>query len=241
MTESLEELQRIRRRLPGRRGSGLPPGPGRGACRRSPPPGPTAGGGAGCCGTPEAFGSRPGPLGGGPAGRGLRGAGPVFDLRSGDDGQSGGPGGGEPVVFPGGGHLHRLPIPWGHLPGSHAALGSYELAEGYTLLHREDFGTWVEMVYADEHTGQTLQFCYQRLSTGGGWSLTNRNITRTEVSVRGLPGHLYTAQEGSSHTLVWFDQESGYSFLLSARLPVEGTVGRGRGSHPKRDNPSAAF
>ena len=103
------------------------------------------------------------------------------------------------------------------------------LPEGYTLLHREDFGTWVEMVYADEHTGQTLQFRYQRLSTGGGWSLTNRNTTRTEVSVRGLPGHLYTAQEGSSHTLVWFDQESGYSFLLSAQLPVEELLAVGEG------------
>ena len=103
------------------------------------------------------------------------------------------------------------------------------LPEGYTLLHWEDFGTWVEMVYADEHTGQTLQFRYQRLSTGGGWSLTNRNTTRTEVSVRGLPGHLYTAQEGSSHTLVWFDQESGYSFLLSAQLPVEELLAVGEG------------
>lgn len=103
------------------------------------------------------------------------------------------------------------------------------LPEGYTLLHREDFGTWVEMVYADEHTGQTLQFCYQRLSTGGGWSLTNRNTTRTEVSVCGHPGHLYTAQEGSSHTLVWFDQESGYSFLLSAQLPVEELLAVGEG------------
>ena len=103
------------------------------------------------------------------------------------------------------------------------------LPEGYTLLHREDFGTWVEMVYADEHAGQTLQFRYQRLSTGGGWSLTNRNTTRTEVSVRGLPGHLYTAQEGSSHTLVWFDQESGYSFLLSAQLPVEELLAVGEG------------
>ena len=46
--------------------------------------------------------------------------------------------------------------------------------------------------------------------------LTNRNTTRTEVSVHGLPGHLYTAQEGSSHTLVWFDQESG---TLSSCLP----------------------
>ena len=103
------------------------------------------------------------------------------------------------------------------------------LPEGYTLLHWEDFGTWVEMVYADEHTGQTLQFRYQRLSTGGGWSLTNRNTTRTEVSVRGLPGHLYTAQEGSSHTLVWFDQESGSSFLLSAQLPVEELLAVGEG------------
>lgn len=103
------------------------------------------------------------------------------------------------------------------------------LPEGYALLHREDFGTWVEMVYADEHTGQTLQFRYQRLSTGGGWSLTTRNTTRTEVSLHGLPGHLYTAQEGALHTLVWFDEEKGYTFLLSAQLPVEELLAVGEG------------
>ena len=115
----------------GRRGSGLPPGPSRGACRRSPLPGlpPVAAQAAAePPRAPPAAGQAP--LGPGPAGRGLRGAGPVFDLRGGDDGQPGGPGGGEPVVFPGGGHLHRLPIPWEHLPGSHAPLGSYELAGG---------------------------------------------------------------------------------------------------------------
>ncbi len=109
-----------------------------------------------------------------------------------------------------------------------------DLPEGYSLLQQEDFGTWVEMVYANEHTGQTLQFCYQRLSTGGGWSLTNRNTTRTEVSVGGLPGHLYTVQKGSSHTLVWFDQESGYTFRLSAQLPVEDLLAVGEGITMRR-------
>ena len=241
MTESFEDLQRIRRSLLDAAAADYRQTPGRGACRRSPPPGLTAGGGAGSCGTPRSPpASRPGPLG--QALRGVACAVLALSLTF----------GAVMMVSP---EARAAVSRWFfreedtytayqfHGDISQDSMPRWvptNLPEGYTLLHREDFGTWVEMVYADEHTGQTLQFCYQRLSTGGGWSLTNRNTTRTEVSVRGLPGHLYTAQEGSSHTLVWFDQESGYSFPPVCPTACGGTVGRGGGS-PKKNNLSAAF
>ena len=89
------------------------------------------------------------------------------------------------------------------------------LPEGYTLLHREDFGTWVEMVYADEHAGQTLQFRYQRLSTGGGWSLTNRNTT-TEVSVLAFPAIIHPPRRFLTFLLAGLIKRAG---TLSSCLP----------------------
>lgn len=95
------------------------------------------------------------------------------------------------------------------------------LPEGYVETEHIDLDGMVDIFYNTDDPEQRIHFSYQFMSPGSGEDLDNEHHTISDIFINDIYGQLYTATDDSPNMLVWFDESSGYSFFLAARLPVQ--------------------
>ena len=93
------------------------------------------------------------------------------------------------------------------------------LPEGYVETEYIDLNNMVCIVYSNGDPDMNITLDYQSLANGSGENLDNEWHTISDVSILGMPGHLFTSTiDGEQNMLLWFDTETGYSFLITSRL-----------------------
>jgi hypothetical protein len=93
-----------------------------------------------------------------------------------------------------------------------------ELPAGYAESDVIDLSNMVIRIYSNGDPDQEIELEYQRLAEGSGFSVDNEWHLASSVQVRGHEGQLFTATNDSPNMILWFDEDSGYGFLLTARL-----------------------
>lgn len=102
--------------------------------------------------------------------------------------------------------------------GEMAAWAPTYLPEGYAETERINLGNIVDVFYNTDDPRMWIEFSYLRLSEGNGIDLDNEHHVTTVVFINGIYGHLYVSTNCSPNMLTWFEEETGYAFLLSSRL-----------------------
>lgn len=110
----------------------------------------------------------------------------------------------------------------GNVPAGEMALWAPRfLPEGYEQTEFEDLGNLVNIFYDCSNLDLWIQLSYLRLENGSSFHLDNERHRVSEISVKGLPGQLYTALDDSTNMLTWFNRDAGYAFLVSSRLDTD--------------------
>lgn len=105
-----------------------------------------------------------------------------------------------------------------------AAWAPTYLPEGYTQTRYNDLENLVDIFYGTDNPEMWIEFSYLSLSEGSGFDLDNENHTISDIFINDIYGQLYTSTGDSLNMVTWFDETTGYAFLLSSRLPVDEMV-----------------
>lgn len=95
------------------------------------------------------------------------------------------------------------------LPNGYAPAAQYHLEHTHVIVYRNQ-------------EGDEIEFSYDRMIHGNEISLDNKDRTRSPLSVNGMPGYLSVSEtDPKPNSLIWFDQEAQYAFLLVSSLSPE--------------------
>ena len=104
-------------------------------------------------------------------------------------------------------------------------LGLWEpayLPRGYHQSDYIDLTNIICIFYSNGDPELDIEFSYQLMEEGSGYSLDNEWHNISDISVQGLPGQLFTStKENGQNMLVWFDEITEHAFLLTSRVPCE--------------------
>lgn len=92
------------------------------------------------------------------------------------------------------------------------------LPDGYEQTNLIDLPGVVSILYNNDDPEMEIEFCYQLLTEGSGYSLDNERHDISSISIHGMTGYLYTATDGSQNMLVWMDEKNHHAFLLMSRV-----------------------
>lgn len=95
------------------------------------------------------------------------------------------------------------------------------LPEGYEQTEFENLGNLVNIFYDCNDLDLWIQLSYLKMENGSSFHLDNERHSVSAISVKGLPGQLYTALDDSTNMLTWFNRNAGYAFLVSSRLGTD--------------------
>ena len=110
----------------------------------------------------------------------------------------------------------------GNAPAEEMALWTPRfLPEGYEQTEFENLGNLVNIFYDCSNLDLWIQLSYLKLENGSSFHLDNERHSVSEISVKGLPGQLYTALDDSTNMLTWFNRDASYAFLVSSRLDTD--------------------
>lgn len=101
-------------------------------------------------------------------------------------------------------------------------LGLWEptyLPEGYEKSDYVDLGAAICIYYNNNNPELEIGFRYMRMSEGNGFQLDNEWHTMTDININGMSGKFFEATDDGQNMVLWFDEETMYSFLLVAQLP----------------------
>ncbi len=110
----------------------------------------------------------------------------------------------------------------GNVPAGEMALWAPRfLPEGYEQTEFENLGNLVNIFYDCNDLDLWIQLSYLKMKNGSSFHLDNERHSVSAISVKGLPGQLYTALDDSTNMLTWFNRNAGYAFLVSSRLGTD--------------------
>lgn len=93
------------------------------------------------------------------------------------------------------------------------------LPDGYVQTEYIDLTNLVSILYSNGDPEMDIEFSYQLLTDGGGENLDNEWHEISSLSIHGMPASLFTAtEENGLHMLLWFDEANEHSFLLLSRI-----------------------
>lgn len=98
------------------------------------------------------------------------------------------------------------------------------LPDGYEQTDYIDLENIVSILYNNDDPSMEIELSYQLLMEGGGENLDNERHVISSVSIRGMPGYLYTATDDSQNMLTWFDEANRLAFLLMSRVDCDTLV-----------------
>ena len=95
------------------------------------------------------------------------------------------------------------------------------LPEGYKQSACEDLLDEYYRVYSNGNSFYDIHFWSLKKAEGSGFSLDNEWHTIKDITINGLPGKRFDTTDGDQNMVVWFDDETQYSFLLSGRVDTD--------------------
>lgn len=95
------------------------------------------------------------------------------------------------------------------------------LPDGYEQTDYIDLENIVSILYNNDDPELEIEFSYQLLTEGGGYSLDNERHDISSISICGMTGYLFTATDGSQNMLVWMDEKNHHAFLLMSRVDCD--------------------
>ncbi len=95
------------------------------------------------------------------------------------------------------------------------------LPDGYKQSACEDLLDEYYRVYSNGNCFYDIHFWSLKKAEGSGFSLDNEWHTIKDITINGLPGKRFDTTDGDQNMVVWFDDETQYSFLLSGRVDTD--------------------
>ena len=95
------------------------------------------------------------------------------------------------------------------------------LPEGYTQTEIDTEGGLAVAVYESSANDSPIYLEYMLAQEGLGFHVDNEWHTLTNIEINNMPGQRLDSTRGETNMVLWFDEESQYSFLLSSHIETD--------------------
>ena len=95
------------------------------------------------------------------------------------------------------------------------------LPEGYMQTEIDTEGGLAVAVYESSANDSPIYLEYMRAQEGLGFHVDNEWHTLTNIEINNMPGQRLDSTRGETNMVLWFDEESQYSFLLSSQMETD--------------------